>query len=93
MTLDDALFNWLQIKYVAEQQPEDEPAQETYAFFTTILEEDHRLQDIQVQEKDAMYVIRFKQDDTEHSKRFPIEFVRQLYHDLNGLNDGSGCTK
>lgn len=84
MTLDDALFNWLQIKYVAEQQPDDEAAQDTYGFFTTILEEDHKCQGLSVQEEDNMYAVHFKVDETEHTKKFPIEFVRQLYHDLNG---------
>lgn len=82
MTLDDAVFNWLQIKYVAEERPEDQAAQETYQFFSEILKEDHKLKNIQVKEEEGTYLIQFIHEDKEREKRFPVEFVHQLLVDI-----------
>lgn len=82
MTRDDALFNWLQMKYVAEQRPDDQAAQDTHQFFTDILTEDFKLQDLTVETNDVMYIVRFVQEGKPTEKTFPIEFVRQLLHDI-----------
>lgn len=82
MKLDDALFNWLQIKYVAEQRPEDNAAQETYQFFTEILKEDHKLENIQVSEAEGKYLIQFTSAGQKEEKHFPVEFVHQLLIDI-----------
>lgn len=82
MKLEDALFNWLQIKYVAEQRPDDHAAQETYQFFTEILKVDHQLEDIEVLEEEGMYLIQFITDGQKKEQRFPTEFVHQLLIDI-----------
>lgn len=82
MTLDDAVFNWLQIKYVAEERSEDHAAQETYQFFTEILKEDHKLENIQVKEEEGMFLIQFIHEDKEREKSFPVKFVQQLLNDI-----------
>lgn len=82
MTLDDAIFNWLQIRYVAEQRPEDGAAKETLQFFSEMLEEDFKLQNIVVQTDDGMYVVSFVHEGKQQEKRHPIEFVHQLYIDI-----------
>lgn len=91
MTLDDAVFNWLQIKYVAEMRPDDKAAQDTYAFFTQILKEDHQMQEISVFDQDHMYVVQFIHAGKQKEKKYPREFVHQLYHDLEG-GQPSSCT-
>ncbi|WP_202076634.1 hypothetical protein [Caldalkalibacillus salinus] len=93
MKLDDAIFNWLQIRHVAEMKPDDEAAQDTYEFFTTILEEDHHLTDIEVKLEDNMHIVSFVKDEQERSKTYPSEFVHQLYHDLENMHDQNqtGC--
>jgi hypothetical protein len=92
MTLDDAVFNWLQIKYVAKMRPDDQAAQETYAFFTQLLEEDHRLQEITVSTEDQMYLVQFLHEGKRREKKFPCEFVHQLYHDLEEGPHSSSCS-
>lgn len=82
MTLDDALFNWLQIRYVAEQRPDDGAAKETFQFFTELLKEDFKLQKIEVQTDNGMYVVQYVHEDSQEEKRHPIEFVHQLYIDI-----------
>ena len=82
MTLDDALFNWLQIKHVAENRPDDLAAHDTYQFFSEILLEDFKLTDLSSTQEEGMYVIRFLQDNEQKEKKFPAEFVHQLFIDI-----------
>lgn len=82
MKLEDALFNWLQIKYVAEQRPQDQAAQETYQFFSQILREDHQLEDIKVSVEEGMYLVQFMMKGKQQEQRFPAEFVHQLLIDI-----------
>lgn len=62
MKLNEAIYNWLQIKVVAEARPEDRAAQDTYSFFSQILEEDHQVEILDVVLDDTMYVVTFNQD-------------------------------
>jgi hypothetical protein len=82
MTLDDAIFNWLQIKYVAEQRSDDAAAHETMQFFEEMLLEDFKLQDIKVKTDEGMYAVSFVHEGKEREKRHPVEFVRQLFIDI-----------
>lgn len=82
MTLDDAIFNWLQIRYVSEQRSDDGAAKDTLQFFNEILEEDFKLQDINVSIDDGMYVVNFVHEGKEREKRHPVDFVRQLCIDI-----------
>lgn len=82
MTLEDVMFNWLQMRYVVEQRPDDKAAYDTYAFFTDILEQDHGLANIQVASEGPVYKVSYVLDHSNESKTFPIEFVHQLLHDI-----------
>lgn len=88
MTLDQALFNWLQIYYVLEQRPHDEAAKETSQFFWTILTEDHGVQTVKVDRLDDMYIVRLKQKGIELEKKFPVQAVQQLWFDLEESEAG-----
>lgn len=82
MTLDQALFNWLQIYYLLKQRPEDQAAQETAQFFWNILTEDHGVQGVIVIQQDDMYLVKFEQNGEERQKKFLVEAVEQLWFDL-----------
>lgn len=82
MKLEDALFNWLQIKYVAEQRPQDQAAQETYQFFSQILKEDHQLEEIEVSVEKGMYLVQYSKHGKREAQRYPKEFVHQLLIDI-----------
>jgi hypothetical protein len=82
MTLDDAIFNWLQIRHVAEKRPDDTAAKETYQFFSEILQDDFKLKDVEDEQKEGMYVIYFTHENEKKEKRFPIEFVHQLLQEI-----------
>ncbi|EGL82471.1 hypothetical protein CathTA2_2010 [Caldalkalibacillus thermarum TA2.A1] len=82
MNLDDALFNWLQIKHVAENRPDDHAAQDTFQFFTQILKEDFKLEDIKVTAENGLYVVQFIKNGEKCTRQFPVEFVNQLLYDI-----------
>lgn len=82
--LEDALFNWLQIKIVCEARPEDRAAKETEAFFHQILTEDHAVRDLQIVPLgDDLLQIRYVRDGSEEKKTFDRALTEHLLHDIN----------
>ena len=47
-SIQDALYNWLTIKVVCEERPEDKAARETEIMFLAILKEDFNVSDITI---------------------------------------------
>lgn len=82
LTLDDTVFNWLQMKVVADHRLDDQPAQETFQFFTDILQEEFKLSDIEVDKEDPMYIIRYVYEQEQKEQKVPIEFAHQLLYDI-----------
>lgn len=78
MNLQDAVYNWLTIKVVYEARPDDQAALDTYEFFTTILTDDHKLEQIAVEVVDPMYIVRYVKDGNAEQKQFPIELIEAL---------------
>ncbi len=78
MNLQDALYNWLSIKVVHEARRDDQAALDTYEFFTTILTEDHKLEEIEVEVDDPMYIVNYVKDGNKEQKQFPIELIEAL---------------
>ncbi|RJE90791.1 hypothetical protein D3P07_01430 [Paenibacillus sp. 1011MAR3C5] len=84
MTLEDALFNWLQIQLVANARPEDGAARDTLAFFEEILREDHGLSSYAIERTDeTMLHVRYEKDGRALLKLYPREVGEQLLHDIN----------
>lgn len=82
MQLQDALYNWLSIKKVAEARSEDTAAQETYDFFEEVLAEDHGIEKTEITDDGLMYYIHYWIDGEEHKKRFPIELIDALLYSI-----------
>lgn len=83
MKLEDALFNWLQIKVVSDARPNDSAAQETVRFFHEILMEDHNVTDLSVEGSDAtMYRLRFQVEGKSKLQMFDREAVDKLLTDI-----------
>ncbi|MCP8970291.1 hypothetical protein [Ectobacillus ponti] len=76
-SVQDALYNWLTIKVVAEGRPDDKAAQETYELFDGILRQDHGVSHIEVErrEDDEMYYVSYEKDGVSKSTRFPLELI------------------
>jgi hypothetical protein len=84
MVLQDALFNWLQMKIVSDARPEDGAAKETLDFFGIILSEDHHLSEVTVgvEDKSKLY-IEFLIDGERKKQLFDRERAEQLLTDIN----------
>lgn len=79
MKLLDALFNWLQIKVVADARPEDRAAMETKRFFEEILAEDHHVEIIEVTCDQSMYKVRYREnEEAVKTQMYDRESVEQL---------------
>jgi hypothetical protein len=84
MKLDDALFNWLQIKLVADARPSDEAAKETELFFREILTEDHGLDEFSVSHVDnTMCYVSFTKEDKKKTQMYDRQAAEQLLIDIN----------
>jgi len=84
LKLQDALFNWLQIRLVADARPDDRAAQETLDFFADILRTDHRLDEFEIiKTDDTMIHLRYVQEGKAKTQMFDREHAEQLLHDIN----------
>lgn len=82
MTFRDALFNWLQIKIVAEGRPNDKSAQETFRFFTSILKEEHHLDHFYVEADGEMYIIHYVLKGEKKIQKYIKGFADKLLLDI-----------
>ncbi|MEX2462434.1 MAG: hypothetical protein WD469_14235 [Paenibacillaceae bacterium] len=84
MVLQDALFNWLQMKIVSDARPDDGAAKETLDFFGIILTEDHHLSDVvEGSEDESRLFIQFVVDGESKKQLFDRERAEQLLTDIN----------
>jgi hypothetical protein len=84
MVLQDALFNWLQMKIVSDARPEDGAAKETLDFFALILNEDHHLTEIVVNTDDETIItIHYVLEGESKKHTFDRERAEQLLTDIN----------
>ncbi|MEQ4485120.1 hypothetical protein [Cohnella silvisoli] len=85
----DALFYWLQMKWVSSARPDDGAARETLLFFAQILSEDHDLASFDVRSEEAgkVYVTYAKTDGSTRTVWFDREAVEQLNRDMFGHSE------
>jgi hypothetical protein len=83
LRLEDALFNWLQIKIVAEARTDDQAAEETMIFFEEILREDHKLADFEAIADEDMIHISYELEGSRKKLMFSREAAEQLLADIN----------
>ncbi|MCI3919724.1 hypothetical protein MO973_05700 [Paenibacillus sp. TRM 82003] len=84
MRLQDALFNWLQIKLVADGRPDDNAARETVDFFEEILKEDHGLALFAIGNvDDTMYYVTYELEGMKKTQMYDREAAEQLLADIN----------
>ncbi|KIL41726.1 hypothetical protein SD70_04975 [Gordoniibacillus kamchatkensis] len=83
MRLQDALFNLLQIRLVAEARPDDNAARETLDFFGQILREDHHLSHVEVAAVDeTMIHVKYTADGKTKTELFDREHAERLLADI-----------
>ncbi len=84
VNLVDNLFNWLQIKLVADQRPEDLAARDTVAFFAEMLKEDHGVDTSQLsyEVEASMIHVLFVQEGKKKRQLFDREAAEKLLRDI-----------
>jgi hypothetical protein len=82
-SLQDALYNWLTIKVVADARPDDQAARETESFFAAILKNDFQITNLHITKDKAMYLITFEKDDQQKTARFPVELIEVMLEQIN----------
>ncbi|ALS27329.1 hypothetical protein ABEV74_16695 [Paenibacillus cisolokensis] len=84
MRLEDALFNWLQMRIVCDARPDDGAAFKTLDFFAQILAEDHGITGMAIVRQDETVIdVRLEKDGETIMKRMDRESAEQLLHDIN----------
>ena len=59
-SVQDALYNWLTIKTVAEARQMIVFAKETYLLFQNMVYEEHKLRNVEVEKNEEMYLITYE---------------------------------
>jgi hypothetical protein len=84
MRFDDAIFNWLQIKLVADGRPHDLAAQDTERFFWEMLTEDHHISHLEITKTDdTMIHIAYTQAEKTKKLFYDREHAEQLLNEIN----------
>ncbi|WP_139489999.1 hypothetical protein [Brevibacillus dissolubilis] len=84
MKLQDVIYNWLQIRVVAEARPDDRSAQETEQFFHSILKEDHQVNEVAHAKVEDVYAVHYTIGEEEHTVTFDAEVIDSL---LDAIQD------
>ena len=82
MDLQNALFNWLQIKIVADGRPDDLAAADTADFFAQILREDHSLDHIEYELNEDLIIVHYARGGEDNSQRFDRSYAEKLLRDI-----------
>ncbi|MFD2443373.1 hypothetical protein ACFSO7_05170 [Bacillus sp. CGMCC 1.16607] len=82
-SLQDALYNWLTIKVVCDERPDDTAALETKELFDNILQKDHGVSDIVVTTDAVMYYVEYTHADEQKKARYPRELIEIMLDQIN----------
>ncbi|WP_044893903.1 hypothetical protein [Bacillus alveayuensis] len=82
-SLQDALYNWLTIKVVADARPDDHAARETERFFAKILKDDFQVTNVHIAKEKAMYRITYEKNKQQKTTQLPVELVEVMLEQIN----------
>lgn len=82
-SLQDSLYNWLTIKVVCDERPEDKAAVETKELFDDILQNEHRVTDLIVTTDAVMYYLEYKHQNELKKARYPRELIEIMLNQIN----------
>ncbi|MBU8906732.1 hypothetical protein [Desertibacillus haloalkaliphilus] len=83
MNIQDAIYNWLSIKVVADARPDDDAARDTYEFFDEMLTNDLEIEKVEITQDDVLYYVHYWIAGEEHKKQYPIELIDALLDSIN----------
>ena len=82
-SLQDALYNWLTIKIVTDERPDDAAAVETEQMLYDLLTNEHFVSDIVVTKDEEMYYVQLDQNGGNKNYRFPRELIEVILNQIN----------
>lgn len=77
-SLQDTLYNWLSIKMVRDERPDDTAAVETEEMFAEMLTNEHGLSNIEIEKDEIMYYVHYHQSGERKKTRFPRELIEVM---------------
>jgi hypothetical protein len=82
-SIQDAIYNWLTIKIVADARKEDRSAQDTEQFFFELLKEEHGIDNIIIKKEDPMYIVHYSIAGEDKKQQYPIELIDIMLDQIN----------
>lgn len=82
-SVQDAIYNWLTIKVVYDQRPDDTAAKDTVELFDQILKEDHHVEDLTFTRDEEMYLVNYSINGEAKTHRFPTELIEVMINQIN----------
>ncbi len=82
-SLQDTHYNWLTIKVVVDERPDDSAAVDTEKMFYDMLVEDQGIKNIEVTTDAVMYYVHYDLDGERKSNRFPRELIEVMLNQIN----------
>lgn len=86
-SLQDDLYNWLTIKVVTDERPDDGAAAETEKMFFDILTDSHDVSNLDIQKDDRMYYVSYDQKGERAMNRFPRELIEVMLNQIKNSPD------
>ena len=82
-SLQDAFYNWLSIREVALERPDDQAAIETAEMFYDILRNQFLIEEIRVEKGDQKVTVYYQSDGEEKQLQLPRNYVESLIDQMN----------
>ncbi|RKD24070.1 hypothetical protein BEP19_06580 [Ammoniphilus oxalaticus] len=83
MNLYDTLFNWLQLKIVADHRPNDEAANISANHMQKVLVEEHHVEITEVKQESGKYLIHYVKDGDQEIQEVQQELAEMLLQFIN----------
>ncbi|WP_066252492.1 hypothetical protein [Neobacillus drentensis] len=81
-SVQDTLYNWLTIKVVCDERPDDTAAKDTLNLFEEMITDLH-LSNLVVTKDDLMYYVSYQQGEETKKARFPQELIEVMLKQIN----------
>ena len=86
-SLQDTIYNWLTIKVVCNERPDDRAAVDTEKMFWGMLTDDHGLKNITIETDEVMYYVHYDHDGERKKSRYPRELIEIMLNQINASPD------
>lgn len=74
-SLQDTVYNYMTIKVLLDQNPEDHAAIETCAFFAEMMRENYSAHFVSYEVVDEEYIVMIKVEENERKFTFPSDMI------------------